>query len=172
MILTVRCIPKVIHNRSANRSPQIKKRCEVTVISAPQLLCTYATLQLNPACWNATLKRAKSIEVWSEGASWCVQVWTTNRPPSITTAPKSQPRSLRSSGTQHAPSLHWGNNITECRNCREQETRYIKSAIRNILNSPTFSSDRLCDLVVRVPGYTTEMYCASCEVRTEFIYVM
>jgi hypothetical protein len=32
--------------------------------------------------------------------------------------------------------------------------------------------DRLCDLVVRVPGYTTEMYCVSCEVRTEFIYVM
>jgi hypothetical protein len=26
-------------------------------------------------------------------------------------------------------------------------------------------------LVVRVPGYTTEMYCASCEVRAEFIYV-
>jgi hypothetical protein len=34
------------------------------------------------------------------------------------------------------------------------------------------SLDRLCGLVVRVPGYTTEMYCASCEVRTEFIYVM
>jgi hypothetical protein len=32
--------------------------------------------------------------------------------------------------------------------------------------------DRPCGLVVRVPGYTTEMYCASCEVRTEFIYVM
>jgi hypothetical protein len=32
--------------------------------------------------------------------------------------------------------------------------------------------DRLCGLVVRVPGYKTEMYCASCEVRTEFIYVM
>jgi hypothetical protein len=31
--------------------------------------------------------------------------------------------------------------------------------------------DRLCGLVSRVPGYTTEMYCASCEVRTEFIYV-
>jgi hypothetical protein len=30
----------------------------------------------------------------------------------------------------------------------------------------------LCGLVVRVPGYTTEMYCASCEVQTEFIYVM
>jgi hypothetical protein len=28
---------------------------------------------------------------------------------------------------------------------------------------------RLCGLVVRVPGYTTEMYCDSCEVRTEFI---
>jgi hypothetical protein len=32
--------------------------------------------------------------------------------------------------------------------------------------------DRLCGLVVRVPGYSTEMYCASVEVRTEFIYVM
>jgi hypothetical protein len=31
---------------------------------------------------------------------------------------------------------------------------------------------RLCGLVVRVPGYTTEMYCASCEVRTEFIYLI
>jgi hypothetical protein len=31
-------------------------------------------------------------------------------------------------------------------------------------------SRRLCGLVVRVPGYWTEMYCASCEVRTEFIY--
>jgi hypothetical protein len=27
-------------------------------------------------------------------------------------------------------------------------------------------------LVVRVPGYRTEMYCVSCEVRIEFIYVM
>jgi hypothetical protein len=33
-------------------------------------------------------------------------------------------------------------------------------------------SDRLCGLVVRVSGYTTEMYCVSCEVRTEFMYVM
>jgi hypothetical protein len=32
--------------------------------------------------------------------------------------------------------------------------------------------DRPCDLVVRIPAYTTEMYCDSCEVRTEFIYVM
>jgi hypothetical protein len=32
--------------------------------------------------------------------------------------------------------------------------------------------DRLCGLVVRVPGFRTEMYYASCEVRTEFIYVM
>jgi hypothetical protein len=31
---------------------------------------------------------------------------------------------------------------------------------------------RLCCLVARVCGYTTEMYCVSCEVRTEFIYVM
>jgi hypothetical protein len=32
--------------------------------------------------------------------------------------------------------------------------------------------DRLCGIVVRIPGYKAEMYCASCEVRTEFIYVM
>jgi hypothetical protein len=38
--------------------------------------------------------------------------------------------------------------------------------------SLSLSVDRLCGLVVRVPGYTMEMYCASCEVRTEFIYVM
>jgi hypothetical protein len=31
--------------------------------------------------------------------------------------------------------------------------------------------DRLCALEVRVPGYRTEM-CVSCEVRTEFLYVM
>jgi hypothetical protein len=29
--------------------------------------------------------------------------------------------------------------------------------------------DRLCGLLVRVPGYTTETYCVSCEVRTDFI---
>jgi hypothetical protein len=33
------------------------------------------------------------------------------------------------------------------------------------------ANDRLCDLVVRVPGCRTEMYYDSCEVRTEFIYV-
>jgi hypothetical protein len=32
--------------------------------------------------------------------------------------------------------------------------------------------DRLCGLVVRIPGCRTEMYCASCEVRTEFMYVI
>jgi hypothetical protein len=29
--------------------------------------------------------------------------------------------------------------------------------------------DRIFGLVVRVPSYRTEMYCASCEVQTEFI---
>jgi hypothetical protein len=35
-----------------------------------------------------------------------------------------------------------------------------------------YTHNCLCGLEVRVPGYTTEMYCTSCEVRTEFIYVM
>jgi hypothetical protein len=30
-------------------------------------------------------------------------------------------------------------------------------------------TDRLCGLVVRVPGYRTEMYCTSYEIRTEFM---
>jgi hypothetical protein len=33
------------------------------------------------------------------------------------------------------------------------------------------SSCIVCGLVVRVPGCRTEMYCVSCEVRTEFMYV-
>jgi hypothetical protein len=32
--------------------------------------------------------------------------------------------------------------------------------------------DRLCGLVVRVPDCRMEMYRASCEVRTEFVYIM
>jgi hypothetical protein len=31
--------------------------------------------------------------------------------------------------------------------------------------------DRLCGLAVRVPGYRKEMYCVSCELRTEYIYI-
>jgi hypothetical protein len=34
------------------------------------------------------------------------------------------------------------------------------------------ASRPFCGLVVRDPGYRTEMYCASCVVRTEFIFVM
>jgi hypothetical protein len=34
-----------------------------------------------------------------------------------------------------------------------------------------YRNGRLCGLVERFPGYITEMYCVSCEVRTEFIYL-
>jgi hypothetical protein len=37
------------------------------------------------------------------------------------------------------------------------------------LDFVTYYSGRLCGLVVRVPGYRTEMYCVCCEVRTEFL---
>jgi hypothetical protein len=43
---------------------------------------------------------------------------------------------------------------------------------KTLLENLATTSGRLCGLVVRVPGYTSEMYCVSCEVRTEFIYVM
>jgi hypothetical protein len=42
----------------------------------------------------------------------------------------------------------------------------------NSSNDVFYLVDRLCGLTVRVPGYRTEMYCVSCEVRTEFIYVI
>jgi hypothetical protein len=57
--------------------------------------------------------------------------------------------------------------------------RFKEKSLRGIMAAkPTrqpdifYWFDRLCGLVGRVPGYTTEMYCVSCEVRTEFIYVM
>jgi hypothetical protein len=44
---------------------------------------------------------------------------------------------------------------TYCASC-EVRTQFIHVMYKKV--------DRLCALVVRVPGYTTEMYCASCEV--------
>jgi hypothetical protein len=41
-----------------------------------------------------------------------------------------------------------------------------------VSNGTVPSSDCLCGLLVRVPGHAPEMYCASSEVRTEFIYAM
>jgi hypothetical protein len=47
--------------------------------------------------------------------------------------------------------------MSTCSENKEEEERKNKKV------------DRLCGLVVRVPGYRTEMYCVSCEVRTECI---
>jgi hypothetical protein len=47
------------------------------------------------------------------------------------------------------------------------QTKLLSNIIRRIY--VTITVDRLCGLVVRVPGYRTQMYCASCEVRIEFI---
>jgi hypothetical protein len=60
---------------------------------------------------------------------------------------------------------------------RERKVRQIVDSNtddnnNNNNNNNKVTYGRLCDLVVRVPGYRTEMYCVSCEVRTEFIYVM
>jgi hypothetical protein len=57
--------------------------------------------------------------------------------------------------------------VFNCFSLRLMELRQI-----NFLSVAGKKPDRICALVVRVPGYTTEMYCDSCEVRTEFIYVM
>jgi hypothetical protein len=47
----------------------------------------------------------------------------------------------------------------------------LQAHLHIVLSEVTYI-DRLYGLVVRVPGYRTEMYCVSCEVRTGFIYVM
>jgi hypothetical protein len=47
-----------------------------------------------------------------------------------------------------------------------------RSSVNNTFAVTKGTIDRHCGLLVRDPGYWTEMYCASCEVRTEFIYVM
>jgi hypothetical protein len=51
---------------------------------------------------------------------------------------------------------------------RENLARKLAHSGKNT-ESRRYLGDRLCGLVVRVPGYTTEMYCVSCEVRTEFV---
>jgi hypothetical protein len=56
--------------------------------------------------------------------------------------------------------------ITDYKNLTEIFTDQLEK------NSKLIESERLWGLVVRVTGYTTEMYCVSCEVWTEFIYVM
>jgi hypothetical protein len=52
----------------------------------------------------------------------------------------------------------------------DQQKRSISTTFISI--DITLCWDRLCGLVVRVPGYRMEMYCVSCEVRTEFIYLI
>jgi hypothetical protein len=54
---------------------------------------------------------------------------------------------------------------------------FIAKVICNIVKEHSipifiFVNLRPCGLVVRAPSYTTQMYCDSCEVRTEFIYVL
>jgi hypothetical protein len=56
---------------------------------------------------------------------------------------------------------------TECpqqRSVHESRRELASRLSQPLFCSPYVTEDRLCGLVVRVPGYTTEMYCASCEV--------
>jgi hypothetical protein len=62
-----------------------------------------------------------------------------------------------------------------CRSTDLNLSKLNSIAVKHInIIFPNYSSnfDRLCCLVVRVPGCITEIYCVSFEVRTEFIYVM
>jgi thioredoxin-related protein len=74
--------------------------------------------------------------------------------------------------TEHTDTVH-----------TSEETHYISTTKLNRLmlfeetvavycENYTERMNTLCSLVVRVPGYRTEMYCVSCEVRTELICAM
>jgi hypothetical protein len=67
------------------------------------------------------------------------------------------------------------NDLPACSIDRRQEgmgEMEVESPLTLIINmNKLLGASRLCGLVLRVSGYTA-MYCASCEVRTEFIYVM
>jgi hypothetical protein len=58
-----------------------------------------------------------------------------------------------------------------CAVCRQNDVdvKLFHLNFKNIYLPNPSSRDRLCGLLIRVPGYRTEMYCASCEVRTEFM---
>jgi hypothetical protein len=63
--------------------------------------------------------------------------------------------------------------VTTERNGISKESTASSCRVKQILHGSDISIlDRLCGLEVRVPGYRTELYCVSCEVRDEFIYVM
>jgi hypothetical protein len=57
-----------------------------------------------------------------------------------------------------------------------QHSELVKHKSQILKKTPRSEStselDYFCGQVVPVPGNRTEIYCASCEVRTEFIYVM
>jgi hypothetical protein len=53
----------------------------------------------------------------------------------------------------------------------EKSVKYLNTQM-SLFRWQCLLFDRLCGLVAIVPGYRTEMYCASYEVQTEFIYVM
>jgi hypothetical protein len=66
---------------------------------------------------------------------------------------------------------------TQARTCARAPNFYFEYFLLIRLNIINFSwyayfKDRLCGVVVRVPGYRSDIYCVTCEVRTEFIYVM
>jgi hypothetical protein len=55
---------------------------------------------------------------------------------------------------------------------KEEEMESLAGRTNHIQRTQSLSDQSTCFLMVRVPGCRTEMYCVSCEVRTEFIYVM
>jgi hypothetical protein len=56
--------------------------------------------------------------------------------------------------------------------CTFLTSEFVRCFISEADPLSILSGNSLCDLVVRVPGYRTEVYCASCEVLTGFMYVM
>jgi hypothetical protein len=87
-----------------------------------------------------------------------------------------QPSEIRQVVSRSAlhPEITQGTNIT----WRHAVNAWATAAIGTLKLSPynpklaVLRAVSPCSLMVRVPSYRTELYCVSCEVRAEFIYVM
>jgi hypothetical protein len=66
--------------------------------------------------------------------------------------------------------LHWYHYIILLKSSEPKSSNSVLSLFQTKMLCLISATIRLCGLVVRVPGYSTEMNCVSCEVRTEFMY--
>jgi hypothetical protein len=118
----------------------------------------------------ATLRSAEVSGVWFPVVVWISATSTASRPALHSIQSPVQWRPDAGRETVHSlPCRAW---VRNARNCTSTFP-CIFMAYLSLLNAFCVVSDRLCGLVIRVPGYRREMNCVTCEVRTElYIFII